>query len=224
MSMQDLKILVCEQNRRLPEAGLVILTEGNVSQISSDRKFVVIKPSGVEYHELTPEKMVVVDMEGNIVEGHLRPSVDTATHLHIYREHPEIGGITHTHSSFATIFAQTKKPIPCYGTTHADLFFGDVPVTRPLTDEEIQSDLEIHTGRIISEVLDQQNSRCVLVASHGPFVFGDNAKQSVDHAAIVEQIAMMAILGQYQSPIQKALLEKHFLRKHGKDRYYGQQQ
>lgn len=224
MNLEDLKIIVCEQNRRLPEAGLVILTEGNVSQISSDRKFVVIKPSGVEYHALTPDQMVVVDMEGNMVQGSLKPSVDTPTHIEIYRKYPEIGGITHTHSSFATIFAQMQKPIPCYGTTHADAFFDEVPVTRTLTDEEITGNLEVHTAKVICEVLDQKNARCVLVASHGPFTFGKNAKESVDHASIAEQVAMMAILGQYQSPIQRALLEKHFNRKHGKDRYYGQQQ
>lgn len=222
MQIKDLKIVVCEQNQRLAEAGLVIVTEGNVSQISPDRKFMVIKPSGVEYSDLTPDKMVAVDMGGKVIEGALRPSVDALTHLEIYKRYPHIGGITHTHSSFATIFAQMQKPIPCYGTTHADAFFGDIPVTRPLSDEEILGDLELHTSRVICEVLEKQNSACVLVASHGPFVFGRDAKDSVDHAAIVEQVAMMAILGQYEGPIKEALLKKHHLRKHGDNHYYGQ--
>ena len=200
----------------------MIVTEGNVSQISSDRRYFVIKPSGVEYDKLIHEHMVVMDLDGNIVDGEMRPSVDTPTHLEIYRRYPHIGGITHTHSSFATIFAQMKKPIPCYGTTHADAFYDEVPVTRHLTDEEIMNDLEFNTARVIAEILDRRISPCVLVASHGPFAFGRDAKESVNHAAIAEQVAMMAILGQYESPVQKALIEKHFQRKHGKARYYGQ--
>lgn len=222
MTTEELKKIVCEQNQRLPGHGLVILTEGNVSQITPDRKHIVIKPSGVEYRELAPHKMVVVDMQGNVVEGDLRPSVDTPTVIEIYRRHPEISGIAHTHSSFATIFAQMHKPIPCYGTTHADAFYGDVPVTRPLTDEEIKEDLEIHTAKVISEILQARKARCILVASHGPFVFGSSAKDAVDHAAIVEQVAMMAILGEYKNPISEALLKKHHMRKHGDERYYGQ--
>lgn len=225
MSEEDkniLKILVCEQNKRLPETGLVILTEGNVSQVSADRTFMVIKPSGVDYKDLSPDKMVVVDMQGNILEGDLRPSVDTHTHLEIYRKYPHIGGITHTHSSFATVFAQMHKSVPAYGTTHADAFGSEIPVTRALTDEEITGNLEINTGKVICEVLDQRHARCVLVASHGPFVFGKDARQSVDSAALAEQVAMMAILGQYRTPLQESLLKKHFERKHGKDKYYGQ--
>lgn len=221
--LEDIKKIVCEENLRLAKEGLVILSEGNVSQISPDRKHFVIKPSGVEYKDLTPEKMVVVDMTGQVIEGNLRPSSDTLTHLEVYRKMPKVSGIAHTHSPFATIFAQMKKPIPCYGTTHADAFFEEVPVTRLLTEEEIFEDYEGNTGKSICEVVDPENARCILVAHHGPFTFGESAKQAVDHAAILEKVAMMASMGNYSGPVQHALLKyKHFYRKHGKDKYYGQ--
>ena len=225
--LEDLKKKVCEENLRLLEGGLVILTEGNVSEMSPDRKFFVIKPSGVEYSELTPDKMVVVDLRGEVVEGNLKPSSDTPTHLEIYRQFPKIGGIAHTHSPFATIFAQMKKPIPCYGTTHADAFMNEVLVTRSLTEDEIFVDYEINTGKAIAEILDPENGRGILVAGHGPFAFGESAKLAVDHAHIMEKVAMMAILGNYEHPIQDALLKyRHFHLKHGKGehRYYGQNQ
>ena len=222
MELSDLKKYVCEQNRRLPEVGLVILTEGNVSQITPDRKFVVIKPSGVQYMDLSPKDMVVVDMKGEVVEGKLQPSVDTSTHIEIYKRYSEIGGITHTHSQFATVFAQTEKPIPCYGTTHADAFYGDIPVTRALSDEEIKDGLEKNTVKTICEILDKQNTRCVLVASHGPFVFGRDARESVDYASIVEKVATMAAFGKYEAPIREALFHQHYHRKHGENKYYGQ--
>lgn len=220
--LNGLKTIVCEQNKRLQKSGLVILSEGNVSQITDDRKYIVIKPSGVEYSELTPEKIAVVDMEGHLVEDGLRPSTDTPTHCEIYRSFPEIGGITHTHSPFATMFAQMKKPIPCYGTTHADAFCGDVPVTRELAEEEIFSHYELNTGKAIAEVLDPLKNRCVLVASHGPFAFGKNAKEAVHHACILEKVAMMAILAAPDSPISDTLLKKHYERKWGQNKYYGQ--
>ncbi len=225
MNKEELKKIVCEQNLRLLEEGLVILTEGNVSQISPDRKFFVIKPSGVAYEKMTPEKMVVVDLLGQAIEGEGNPSTDTATHAVIYREFPEIGGIAHTHSPFATIFSQMKKPIPCYGTTHADAFFDEVPVTRSLIEDEILSGFEENTGKVIAEKLDPKIHRAILVAGHGPFAFGENAKKSVDHAQILEKVAMMALLGKYDAPLQDALLKyRHFHRKHGKGehKYYGQ--
>lgn len=221
-SFEELKKNVCEQNKRLPKSGLVILSEGNVSQITEDRRYFAIKPSGVEYDDLTPEKMVIVDREGNTVESDLRPSTDTPTHLEIYRRFPEIGGITHTHSPFATMYAQMKKPIPCYGTTHADAFCGDIPVTRELTREEIFTHYELHTGKAIAEILDPLKNRCVLVASHGPFAFGKDAKEAVHHACILEKVAMMAILATPESPISDALIQKHHERKWGQNKYYGQ--
>ncbi len=222
---EELKKKICAENLRLLEEGLVILSEGNVSEITPDRKYFVIKPSGVEYRNLTPDKMVVVDLKGEVIEGDLRPSSDTPTHREIYRRFPKIGGIAHTHSPFGTIFAQMKKPIPCYGTTHADAFLDEIPVTRPLTEDEIFVDYELNTGMAIAEILDPDNGRGILVSGHAPFTFGENSKQAVDHAAILEKVAMMSILGKYDHPIQDALLKyKHFHRKHGKGehQYYGQ--
>lgn len=219
--LSTLKKEVCEQNRRLRELNLVILTEGNVSAISPDRKFVAIKPSGVEYDDLTPKKIVVVDMRGQVTEGSWKPSTDTPTHLEIYRRFPEIGGIAHTHSTHATIFAQMREPIPCYGTTHADLC-GDIPVTRELSRNEIAKEYEKNTGTVICETLSGGFCPCVLVASHGPFTFGTTPKEAVDHALILEKIATMALLGTYKKPIKKTLFDKHHQRKHGKNHYYGQ--
>ena len=222
MTLSEIKEAVCRQNRRLIEHQLVILTEGNVSEIADDRGLVVIKPSGVDYDDLTPDTMVVVDTKGRVVEGHLKPSSDTPTHLEIYRRFPEVRGIAHTHSPFATMLAQMVRPIPCYGTTHADAFYGDVPVTRPLSDAEVDTDYELNIGRTIAEVLDPRLGPAVLVANHGPFAFGRSAREAVDHVHILEKVAMMAALGRYQDPIPKALLTKHFFRKHGPRRYYGQ--
>jgi len=217
-----LKTLVYEENIRLPAGGLVILSEGNVSQISDDRTFFVIKPSGVEYVELSPEKMVVVDMQGRVAEGDLKPSVDWPTHLEIYKRFSRIGGIAHTHSPFATTFAQMRQPISCYGTTQADAFPGDIPVTRPLSPEEIEGNLEVHTAEVISEILAKEYTGCTLVANHGPFTFGTTAKQAVDHALITEKVAMMALLGEYPALQPRMLFRRHFERKHGSNRYYGQ--
>ncbi|MBI2623952.1 L-ribulose-5-phosphate 4-epimerase AraD [Candidatus Parcubacteria bacterium] len=217
-----LKKIVCEQNRRLPAEGLVILTEGNVSQLTPDRKYMAIKPSGVEYPELTPAKIVIVDMTGRVVEGQLRPSTDTLTHLEIYRRFRRVTGVAHTHSAFATTFAQMAKPIPCYGTTHADAFFGHVPVTRSLRAKEIQLAYEVSTGRVIAEILELRYTPAVLVAKHGPFAFGVSAKEAVDQACILEKVAMMAILGRPNAPVSAALLKKHWERKHGAGSYYGQ--
>lgn len=223
MTTQQLKKNVCEQNKRLVELNLIILTEGNVSQISDDRTFIVIKPSGIPYKDLTPNKMVVVGLKSGLVQkGYLKPSSDTAIHLEIYRKFPEIKGITHTHSPFATAWAQTGKEIPPYGTSHADNFYGVVPITRLLTDKEIKENYELNTGKAINEVLLPKNMSGVLVNRHGPFCFGSSAKESVDNSLILEKIAMMAIIKKPNSPIPKNLLEKHYHRKHGANKYYGQ--
>jgi L-ribulose-5-phosphate 4-epimerase len=221
MTLEAIKKTVARENKRLPQLQLVILTEGNVSEISPDRKFFVIKPSGVTYDELTHTKTVVVDMKTGLSKNKYRPSTDTPTHWEIYKRFPEIGGIVHTHSPYATMFAQMQKPIPCYGTTHADLC-GEIPVTRHLTDKEIMEDYEGNTGKAICEVLKKNFVPCVLVPGHGPFTFGKNAKQAVEHAQILEKIAMMAMLGDHKGLLKKSLFEKHHDRKHGKNQYYGQ--
>jgi L-ribulose-5-phosphate 4-epimerase len=220
--LEDLKALVCEQNKRLKREGLVILTEGNVSQISPDRTCFVIKPSGVEYDALTPEDMVVVNLKGEVLDGARKPSSDTPTHIEIYKKFPSVGGITHTHSPHATAFAQMRAPIPCYGTTHADAFWGDIPVTRRLSEKEIVEGYEFYTAQSIGEVLHNTFSPCVLVADHGPFCFGETAKESVDRACILEKVAMMALLGAPKESLPGLIARKHFNRKHGEDRYYGQ--
>jgi L-ribulose-5-phosphate 4-epimerase len=223
MPQHRLKKIVCEQNKRLAKTGLVILTEGNVSQITPDRRYVVIKPSGIPYENLTPNKMVVVDIKsGKVKSGSLKPSSDTLTHIEIYKNFPEVIGIAHTHSPFATAWAQTGKEIPCYGTTHADLHYSAIPITRHLTNKEIEKDYEINIGKAINEILSAGWVPSVLVNKHGPFCFGSSAEESVDHSIILEKIAMMAVFGRTNSPISKKLHGKHYNRKHGKDKYYGQ--
>jgi L-ribulose-5-phosphate 4-epimerase len=212
--LEELKKEVCEANKSL-------FTEGNVSGISEDRKYIVIKPSGREYNKLKKEDMVVVDLEGNKIEGKYSPSTDTPAHLEIYRNFPEINSIIHTHSTYATIFAQIKKPIPCLGTTHADNFYGTIPVTRELKKDEIEKNYEANIGKIISEILDI-DIPVVLVASHGPFIFGKTIKDAVNNAAVLEKVAFMALNADSNKPISPVLLDKHYKRKHGKDSYYGQ--
>lgn len=227
--LQTLKDEVCQANLDLVAHGLVTLTWGNVSAISDDRQHVVIKPSGVAYFDLGPEDMVVVDLDGKVVEGELRPSSDTPTHVLLYRHFEAIGGITHTHSRFATMFAQARTEIPCFGTTHADHFSGPVPVTRPLTQQEVEEAYEAHTGHVIVErfaKLDAAAMPAVLVAGHAPFAWGENAAKSVENAVALEAVAEMA-LGTMQirrdaPPLEAYVLEKHFRRKHGPDAYYGQ--
>ena len=224
----ELKKNVCEANLALPKYNLVTLTWGNVSGIDRASGCVVIKPSGVSYDDMTPEDMVVVDLNGNKIEGELNPSSDTPTHLELYRRFSDIGGITHTHSRWATIFAQSEMSLGALGTTHADTFFGDVPVTRRLTDEEIEGEYELNTGKVISELFTQDNIMhipAVLVAGHGPFAWGKDAKKSVENSLVLEECAMMAWHTMMMNPnveFQEALLKKHFLRKHGKNAYYGQ--
>lgn len=227
--LKTLKREVCRANRELMTQGLVTLTWGNVSGIDRSQGLVVIKPSGVPYDELDPSHMVVVDLNGEVVQGDLRPSSDTPTHVLLYRQFETIGGITHTHSHYATMFAQARREIPCLGTTHADHFHGDIPVTRVLSPEEVESDYELETGRVIVErfaALDYRVMTAVLVAGHGPFTWGSDAYESLHNAVALEAVAQMAY-GTWQlradAPVLEThILQKHFRRKHGPDAYYGQ--
>lgn len=220
-NLHELKKIVCQQNKRLQEHGLVILTEGNVSQITQDRKYIVIKPSGVPYGDLQPEHMVVLDMQGKVVEGSLKPSVDTPVHLEIYKNAPQVFGISHSHSPYATMFSQAKKAIPCFGTTHADAFAGPIPVTRDLTPLELELGYEGNLAKTIAEVF-RSDIPAVLAAGHGPFSFGSSAVKAVDHMQILEKVAMMALLKEPTGPLNGSLFKKHSERKHGINKYYGQ--
>ena len=227
---QSLKEQTCQANLELTEHQLVIYSWGNVSAIDRDANVVAIKPSGIDYNRLTPEKIVVLDLDGNIVEGELKPSSDTPTHLELYRNFKDIGGICHTHSTYATMWAQACKQIPCLGTTHADYFYGPVPLTEIITAEEIENDYELNTGKIIIrrfKDISPLQMPAVLVAGHGPFTWGTDAQKAVQSAVILEQVAKMAagtmIINSRQNDISPELLVKHFLRKHGKDAYYGQE-
>ena len=226
--LESIKKKVLEANLALVENKLVKLTWGNVSQIDRESGYVVIKPSGVSYSEMTAEDMVVVDIQGNIIEGSLKPSSDTPTHLELYRRFPSIGGITHTHSTWATIFAQCGRSIPALGTTHADSFYGAVPCTRKMTPEEIFGEYELETGKVIAEMFDSESISQIqgaLVHSHGPFTWGKDAMSSVENSVILEEVAMMAwhtLALNSDAKIQQELLDKHYLRKHGKNAYYGQ--
>jgi L-ribulose-5-phosphate 4-epimerase len=226
--LQELKQIVLEANLSLVKHGLVIFTWGNVSGIDREKGLVVIKPSGVSYEQMKITDMVVVDLDGRIVEGKLNPSSDTPTHLLLYRHFKKIGGIVHTHSEWATSWAQARKAIPAYGTTHADYFYGEVPCTRDLTRDEIIKEYERSTGEVIIERfedLDYNAVPGVLVSGHAPFVWGANAHEAVYNAVVLEEIAKMAfrtqVLGN-REPIDQFLLDKHYLRKHGKNAYYGQ--
>ena len=228
--LEKLKLSVCKANLDLVKEGLVIQTFGNVSGIDRGQGLVVIKPSGVSYDVMKPEHMVVVSLEtGKVVEGALRPSSDTATHIVLYRAFKAIGGIVHTHSLYATAWAQAKRAIPALGTTHADYWHGEVPCTRLMTDEEISSEYEAKTGDVIVETfkgIDPLHKPAVLVASHGPFAWGKDAADAVHNAAILEYLARLASetqrINPQIGPMQKMLLDKHFLRKHGPEAYYGQ--
>ena len=228
--LRELKEAVCEANLALVKYGLVTLTWGNVSGLSSDRKYVVIKPSGVSYDQMSADDMVVVDLNGKVVDGDLRPSSDTATHVLLYRQFDQIEGITHTHSTHATAFAQARVEIPCLGTTHADHFYGAVPVTRPLTEQEVQQGYEQNTGLVIIERfrdLDPMSMPAVLVAGHAPFVWGTSPGHSVRNAVALEAVATMALATRAVCPqppvLEDYVLQKHHDRKHGKRAYYGQQ-
>ena len=227
--LEQLKEQVCKANCMLPKYGLVTFTWGNVSAIDRESGLVVIKPSGVEYDDLTPDKMVVVDLNGNIIEGELNPSSDTPTHLYLYRNFPEAGGIVHTHSTNATAFAQARTPISAYGTTHADYFYGDIPCTRELTAGETAREYEKNTGRVIVEAFKLLNPAAipgVVVANHGPFAWGKDAAEAVHNAVVLEEVARMAILmhsiNPNAKPVPNYILDKHYYRKHGANAYYGQ--
>ncbi len=229
MSYTELKREAYEANMELNKRNLVIYTWGNVSQIDRHKSVVAIKPSGVPYDDLTVDSMVVLDLDGNIVEGELNPSSDTRTHLHLYKNFNNIGGITHTHSTYATAWAQSQMPIPCYGTTHADFAYGDIPCTAVMTDEQIKRDYELETGVQITDCFVELNADempMVIVAGHAPFTWGADAEKSVYHAVVLEEIARMAYLTRTLDPTRKSLkqtiTDKHYLRKHGKDAYYGQ--
>ena len=227
--LEELKKSVCEANLLLPEYGLVTFTWGNVSGIDRESGLVVIKPSGVEYRGMTEEDMVVVDLSGKVIEGRWKPSSDTATHVELYKAFPNIGGIVHTHSRWATTFAQAGMSIPAMGTTHGDYFYGDIPCTRPMTDEEIRGEYEKETGKVIIETFrdtDPDAIPGVLVYSHGPFAWGTDAMNAVHNAVVMEECAFMdwhaMMLNPEMRSMQQTLLDKHYLRKHGKNAYYGQ--
>jgi L-ribulose-5-phosphate 4-epimerase len=230
MMLNDLKRRVCQANLDLVKEGLVLHTWGNASGIDRSKGMVVIKPSGVPYSVMRPEHMVVVALDsGRVVEGKLKPSSDTATHLVLYRAFQGIGGIVHTHSLHASAWAQTGRPVPALGTTHADYFHGPIPCTRPLRPREIKSDYEAHTGEVITETFvrrDPLSCPAVLVASHGPFAWGRSVGDAVHHAAVLEHLVKLAgeTLRLFPSTrsMQQVLLDKHFFRKHGPGAYYGQ--
>lgn len=229
--LEQLKKDVLEANLQLPKHGLVTFTWGNVSGIDREQGLVAIKPSGVPYEKLKVEDLVVLNLDGEVVEGSLRPSSDTPTHLALYRAFPQIGGIVHTHSPWATSWAQAGRPIPALGTTHADYFYGEIPCTRPLTQEEIDRGYELETGNVIidtftNEGIDPVAMPGVLLSGHAPFCWGKDANQAVHNAVVLEEVAKMALrtlqLNPQVKPIDQFLLDKHYLRKHGANAYYGQ--
>jgi L-ribulose-5-phosphate 4-epimerase len=227
--LEELKKSVCGANIELHEQDLVIYSWGNVSGIDREKGVVAIKPSGVSYEQLTPDKIVLVDLEGKVAEGNLKPSSDTPTHLELYRNFNAIGGICHAHSISATVWAQACREIPCLGTTHADYFYGPIPVTEAMTEDEIKNDFELNTGKAIVRRFAELNPmqiQAVLVANHGPFTWGANAGAAVEAMVILEEIATMAIdtfmINPKVSQISQPLLDKHYLRKHGPNSYYGQ--
>ena len=229
--LEELKKKVYEANMELPRRGLIPSTWGNVSGIDRDTGYFVIKPSGVDYDKLRPEDMVVMDLEGNRIEGTLNPSSDTPTHLELYKKYPEIGGVVHTHSPEATSWAQAGRDIPLYGTTHADYFYGPIPCARSLTPEEIGGEYERNTGLVIIETFEQRglnpmHTPGVLCTNHGPFTWGKDAAEAVHNAVVLEEVARMAIrtelLNPQVQPAPDSIRDKHFFRKHGENAYYGQ--
>jgi len=229
MLLGQLRSEVLAANLALVRHGLVLFTFGNVSGIARAEGLVAIKPSGVAYEQMTPEQIVITDLDGHVVDGSLRPSSDLKTHLELYKRFPSIGGVAHSHSAAATAWAQAQRPIPCFGTTHADYFHGPVPVTAPLSPAEIARDYELETGIAIArafEKISPDEFPGVLVAGHGPFTWGASATDAAEHAAILEYIAGMAsatiAIDVQAAPLDRALLDKHFLRKHGPNAYYGQ--
>lgn len=230
--LEELKQKVFEANMLLPKYGLITFTWGNVSGIDREKGLIVIKPSGVEYDTMKPDDMVVVDLNGQVVEGHYKPSSDTPTHVELYKSFPDIGGVVHTHSRWATTFAQSGLGIPALGTTHADYFYGEIPCTRKMTSEEIKGAYEKETGTVIIERFEKSGINpndvpAVLVHSHGPFTWGTDPHNAVHNAVVLEEVAFMAWhnleLSNGEIPsMQQELLDKHYLRKHGANAYYGQ--
>lgn len=226
---QQIREECCWANRELPRLGLVDLTFGNVSVANEAKTAFAIKPSGVDYQNLTPEEMVIVDLEGKVIEGSLHPSSDTPTHAFLLKHFPDARSVVHTHSRYATSWAQAGRGIPCYGTTHADFFHGEVPVTRPMTREEIQGEYELETGKVIVERFQKLNPSeitAVLVHGHGPFIWGTSAKKAVEYSFALEVVAQMALqvkqIDDQAIPLGTTLLDKHYFRKHGVNAYYGQ--
>jgi L-ribulose-5-phosphate 4-epimerase len=232
MALTELRKAVLEANLELVRKGLVLSTFGNVSGVDREKRLIVIKPSGVPYETMKPADLVVTDLDGKVVEGKLRPSSDLATHAALYRAFPEIGGIAHTHSEYATSWAQARRPIPCFGTTHADYFHGAIPVTESMSDEEINGEYELRTGDVIIRAInasgkDVMSVPAVLVANHGPFAWGPTCTKASENAWMLEAVARTAYFTVGINPnakgIGSTLHDRHFLRKHGKDAYYGQQ-
>ncbi len=230
-NMKELKKAVFEANLELVKQGLVIYTWGNVSAIDREAGVVVIKPSGVDYDTMKAEDMVVVDLDGNVLEGEMRPSSDLPTHLVMYSEYEDVTSVVHTHSKWATSWAQSGCPIPCYGTTHADYFYGEIPCTRALTEKEISEEYEVNTGRVIVETLNNKSIKPleipgIIIFKHGPFSWGKSPEDAVHNAKVMEEVGNMAFLTRVINPdimpVEKALLDKHYLRKHGANAYYGQ--
>ena len=229
--LEELKKIVFEENLELVRKKLVIYTWGNVSGLDRESKAFAIKPSGVDYDIMKAEDMVILDLDGNKIEGKYKPSSDTATHIELYKAFPEIGGIVHTHSSYATSWAQARKDIPAFGTTHADYFYGAIPCARPLTKDEIEGEYEKNTGLVIIETLKKRNINPmdipgIIIASHGPFAWGKDAKEAVHNAVVMEELAKMAYRTIQINPeiksVEQYLLNKHYFRKHGANAYYGQ--
>ena len=229
--LEELKEKVYLANMELPKRGLVTYTWGNVSGIDREKGLFVIKPSGVEYDELKPSDMVVMDLQGNQIEGDMNPSSDTKTHLVLYNAFPQIGGIVHTHSPYAVAWAQAGEDLPCYGTTHADYFYGSIPCARHLTQQELDEDYEMNTGITIVETfkergLDPKAIPAVLCFSHGPFTWGKDPAQAVYHSVVLEECAKMGVFTKIvkpdAAPAPQRMLDKHYLRKHGPNAYYGQ--
>jgi L-ribulose-5-phosphate 4-epimerase len=229
MSYIELKRQVYEANMELKHHNLVVFTWGNVSQIDRAKGVIAIKPSGVAYEKLTPDDIVIVDLDNAIVEGQMRPSSDTKTHTHLYRHFDSIGGVTHTHSTYATAWAQTQQAIPCYGTTHADYAYGEIPCTAVMSNAQVERDYEEETGVQITDCFQTRNPvevPMVIVAGHAPFTWGKDAAAAVHNAVILEEIARMAYLTKTLQPntppLKQEIVDKHYLRKHGKNAYYGQ--
>lgn len=227
--LEALKKQVYEANMELPRRGLITYTWGNVSGIDRETGYIVIKPSGVDYELLKADDMVIIDLEGNKIAGEYKPSSDTPTHLELYKAFPEIGGVVHTHSPWATSWAQAGRSIPCYGTTHADYFYGSIPCARSLTKDEIESDYEKNTGLVIIDTFKELNPSFVpgvLCINHGPFTWGKDAMEAVHNAVVLEEVAKMAFqteqINTHVNAAPEAIKEKHFMRKHGKNAYYGQ--